>query len=117
MEGEDTGGNGMPTFGRRLRFENDYRRLRPAERLLFLATRDEFRDALLRWEAQGCRPNVPPCPDHLQVQDVKGHAGIWEITWEKHNGRATWEFGDQIFPGLVHIIWRRVGGHDIYNDP
>src|SRR5438034_10323383 len=109
----------MPTYGTWPRFDNDYRRLRPWQRKLFLAARDEFTRALLRWEAQGCRPSPPPCPDALQVQDVKGHPGVWELTWEKSNGRATWEFGDPRpqYPGKAHIVWRRIGGHEIFSDP
>jgi hypothetical protein len=30
-------------------------------------------------------------------------------------GRATWEWGPEHRPGEQHIVWRRVGGHDILN--
>ncbi|MFD0396265.1 hypothetical protein ACFQ3Z_45280 [Streptomyces nogalater] len=32
-------------------------------------------------------------------------------------GRATWEYGPEHCPGEQHIVWRRVGGHDILNQP
>jgi len=107
----------MPTYGRRSRFESEYLRLKEPERKLFLAARNEFIKALLRWEAQGCRPSPPTFPDALQVQDVKGHTGIWELTWEKKNGHCTWEFGNQVLPGKAHIVWRRIGGHEIFREP
>lgn len=107
----------MPTYGRYRRFVNEYLRLAPWQRKLFLGARTEFKDALLRWEAQGCRQFPPPFPDALQVQDVNGHPGIWGLTWEKKDGRCTWEFGDQVKPGMAHVVWRRIGGHEIFKDP
>ncbi|MEU7088872.1 hypothetical protein [Streptomyces achromogenes] len=31
--------------------------------------------------------------------------------------RATWEYGPEHRPGDQHIVWRRIGGHDILNQP
>lgn len=36
-----------------------------------------------------------------------------EMTWAP-DGRATWQYGDEVRPGVTHILWRRVGGHDIF---
>jgi hypothetical protein len=107
----------VPTFGRMPRFVSEYLRLKEPDRKLFLAARDAFVRALLLWEAQGCRSWPPPFPDALQVQDVKIRPGTWELTWEKKDGRCTWEIGDQVKPGKVHIVWRRIGGHGILKDP
>lgn len=33
------------------------------------------------------------------------------------DGRATWQFGDEAKAGHVHIVWRRIGTHDIFRSP
>jgi hypothetical protein len=52
----------------------------------------------------------------LRVKRVQGHDGIWEMTWGP-NGRATFEYGRPIRSGEPHIIWRRIGTHDIFRQP
>jgi hypothetical protein len=52
----------------------------------------------------------------LRVRGVEGAPGIFEMTWAP-DGRATFEYGKEISPGEPHIIWRRVGGHDIFGAP
>lgn len=52
----------------------------------------------------------------LRVKRVRGHAGIWEVTWA-YDGRATFEYGKEVQPGEPHVIWRRVGSHDILREP
>jgi hypothetical protein len=32
-------------------------------------------------------------------------------------GRATWEYGPALHPGEQHIIWHRIGTHDILSGP
>lgn len=39
------------------------------------------------------------------------------MTWDMPNGRATFAYGDEQLRGESHIIWRRVGGHDIFKHP
>jgi hypothetical protein len=39
-------------------------------------------------------------------------ANIWAP-----DGRATFEYGEPIRPGERHVIWRRIGGHEILDDP
>jgi len=41
------------------------------------------------------------------------------MTWSfaGPDGRATFEYGDSILPDEPHIIWRRVGTHDIFREP
>lgn len=58
-----------------------------------------------------------PFRSSLRVKGVQGHAGIFEMTWEIPNGRATFHYGDPPRPGDVHIVWRRIGGHEIFNNP
>jgi len=36
------------------------------------------------------------------------------MTWEYHDGRAIFRYGEEV-PGKAgpHIIWERIGGHEI----
>lgn len=52
----------------------------------------------------------------LRVKAVQGAAGIFEMTWAP-NGRATFQYGAQRRPGERHVIWRRIGTHDIFGRP
>ncbi|MGH9006155.1 MAG: hypothetical protein ACRDV6_00315 [Acidimicrobiales bacterium] len=52
----------------------------------------------------------------LRVKGVKGAGGVFEMTWAA-NGRATFEYGREISPGQTHVIWRRVGTHDVFRTP
>jgi hypothetical protein len=52
----------------------------------------------------------------LRIKHVQGHAGIYEMTWAD-DGRATFEFGTSPHAGDVHVIWRRIGSHDILKAP
>ena len=49
----------------------------------------------------------------LRVKRVQGHARVWEMTWAP-DGRATFEYGEEVRPGEPHIVWRRVGTHEIF---
>lgn len=49
----------------------------------------------------------------LRVKPMQGVAGnriVYEMTWA-HDGRATFEYGEEVKEGVTHIIWRRVGTH------
>lgn len=52
----------------------------------------------------------------LRVKGVQGHEGIYEMTWAP-DGRATFTYGTSPIAGETHIIWRRIGSHDIFQDP
>lgn len=52
----------------------------------------------------------------LRVKAVKGATGIFEMTWAD-DGRATFEYGEEVLKGHVHIVWRRVGTHVIFDEP
>src|SRR3989304_4747037 len=52
----------------------------------------------------------------LRVKRLVTHPGVWEMTWAP-DGRATFHYGAEQRPGFRHIIWRRVGTHDIFRDP
>src|SRR5690349_13429102 len=52
----------------------------------------------------------------LRVKRVQGHPRVWEMTWAP-NGRATFEYGDEVRPGEPHVIWRRIGTHSVFRRP
>ena len=52
----------------------------------------------------------------LRVKPVQGTDGIFEMTWA-NDGRATFQYGKALKPGEPHIIWRRIGTHDVFNAP
>jgi hypothetical protein len=51
-------------------------------------------------------------PPGLRVKRVRGTRDVWEITFAP-DGRATFAYGEEVIPGTPHIIWRRVGTHDV----
>ncbi|MGH2518152.1 MAG: hypothetical protein ACRDHP_21120 [Ktedonobacterales bacterium] len=98
----------MPTFEKLQIFLHDWSRLDPPERDQFMQAVEKFYDDLVA--GQGFRKS-------LRVKGAQGHPGIFELTWGVGNGRATFEFGPSVRSGHVHIIWRRIGGHDIFQNP
>jgi hypothetical protein len=75
--------------------------------------RRQFRRALAKF--------LQDLPTHhfragLRVRDVEGHPGVWEMTWAGE-GRATFMYGTPVREGEIHIIWRRIGGHEIFDNP
>ncbi len=98
----------MPTHDEESQFLREFAALAPAQRAQFLdAMRKMVNDLRAR---QPLRPS-------LRVKRVQGHPGIFEMTWERTDGRATFEFGPEQRAGETHIIWRRIGGHDILQNP
>jgi len=61
------------------------------------------------------RNRPPTFPPGLRVKRVQGRQDVWEITFAP-DGRATFEYGDEVLPGTPHVIWRRVGTHDVLRD-
>ena len=97
----------MPTFERAARFDREFRRLPwsssgvPEMLPIFI-------------EALRCAP--PTFPRALRVKRVQGMSGVWEVTFSA-DGRATFAYGDDVQPGEPHVVWRRVGTHDVLSDP
>lgn len=90
----------MPTFERLARFDREFRRLPRELQRAFLAMLPLFVTAL--------KEKPPAFPPGLRVHRVQGATGIWEITFAP-DGRATFEYGDQVLAGEPHVIWRRTG--------
>ncbi|MFE7040364.1 hypothetical protein ACFU9X_13190 [Streptomyces atratus] len=51
----------------------------------------------------------------LRIKCVRCASGVYELTWPG-GGRATWSYGTERIRG-AHIVWRRVGTHDIFTSP
>lgn len=97
----------MPTFATAVRFMRDYAGLSRAEQEAFKDARKQFVDDLR--SGRGFRPG-------LRVKGVKSAPGVFEMTWAG-DGRATWEYGPVQRPSETHIVWRRIGTHDIFRQP
>jgi hypothetical protein len=97
----------MPTRDVDQSFWQDYDRLSLAQQRRFLRVLRRFiEDADIgRFRAS------------LRVKPMVDHPGIREMTWEAHDGRATFRYGPETVPGARHIIWRRIGGHEIFQEP
>jgi hypothetical protein len=52
----------------------------------------------------------------LRVKKVQGTDGVMEMSWAP-DGRATWQYGAALTIGKPHVIWRRIGTHDIFRSP
>ncbi len=97
----------MPTFERPARFDREFRRLPRELQRAFLAMLPALIAAL--------RVDPPTFPPALRVKRVQGTDGVWEITFAP-DGRATFAYGPEVVPGEPHIIWRRIGTHDVLSE-
>lgn len=98
----------MPTYVLLDRFNRDLAKLAPELRARFKkCVTEQFIAAI----AQGA-----PFPPGLRIKGVQGQRGVWEMTFAP-NGRATFEYGPERSDGDPHIVWRRVGTHDIFTAP
>jgi hypothetical protein len=95
----------VPTFEATGPFLGDYRSLTVEQRALFRAARVKFVDDLRRGSFR----------TGLRVKGVRGVQGVYEMTWAP-DGRATFHFGPSLGQG-AHVVWRRIGTHDIFKDP
>jgi hypothetical protein len=97
----------MPTFEADARFPAQYARLTPEQRAAFHRARRRMVAALEAGERVDAR---------LGVKRFRSRPDWYELAWSG-NGRALFRFGNPI-PGRSgpHIIWLRIGTHDIYRD-
>jgi hypothetical protein len=97
----------MPTYQRLPRFDADWEKL-PEDR------RERFRRAVrqLIEDLNADRPFRPG----LRVKRVQRTRNVFEMTFAL-DGRATWHYGTEIRPGEPHIVWRRIGTHDVLARP
>lgn len=96
----------MPTYDKETRFLREYGALTAADRAAFLVAAADFVVDLRRRSFRAS----------LRLHALPGHPGIFSMSWG-NGGRALFEYGPQVHPGDPHVIWRRIGGHEIYDDP
>jgi hypothetical protein len=94
----------VPTFATTPRFRQDVKNLTAQQRRRFeQVVRNEFVPDI---DSGAFRAS-------LRVKRVQAAARVYEMTWAP-DGRATWQYGKEIRPGVRHVIWRRVGTHAIF---
>jgi hypothetical protein len=94
----------VPTYQRLPRFDQDWRSLSATDQQRFRVAVSRFIEDL----AAG-RPFRPG----LRVKGVQGAGDIMEMTFGP-DGRATWQFAEELKAGQAHVVWRRIGTHDIF---
>jgi hypothetical protein len=99
----------LPTYTRLPRFIKDFAALSPDEKAA-------FKDAIAKFVADLASDG--PFRASLRVKGVQGAPGVFEMTWA-NDGRATFEYGPPIqgHEQETHVIWRRVGTHEIFGSP
>lgn len=97
----------MPTYDVTHRFERDYKKMTTEQKRAFQEAVQKFVHDLK--QGKGFRKG-------LRVKAVQGAPGIFEMTCAD-NGRATFQYGDAVRAGAVHVIWRRCGTHDVFSEP
>jgi hypothetical protein len=55
-------------------------------------------------------------PRSLRIKRVQGTKDVWEMSWSG-DGRATFRYGAERKTGETHVIWLRIGGHEIFSRP
>jgi hypothetical protein len=97
----------MPTYDKEPQFLRDWALLTSDRRQLFMTAVAKMVNDLQ--VGQGFRPG-------LRVKGVQGHQGVFEMTWAD-DGRATFSYGTPPTTADVHIVWRRIGTHEILRNP
>ena len=96
----------MPTYEPLPHFLRDFRRLTDEEEAAW--------ERALALFVQGLRTRrFAPI---LRIKRVQGYQGVWEMTWAP-DGRATFHYGTEVRLGTPHIVWRRIGTHEIFREP
>jgi hypothetical protein len=98
----------MPTRSVLASFFRDWQGLTPQQQRQFLGALQQF--------VADLREPQPSFHPRLRVKRMQGHPSIWEMSWAP-DGRATFEYGDEVRSGQAHIVWRRVGTHSIFKRP
>lgn len=97
----------MPTYAWQARFMREYRALSRQDKASFRRAKDRFVAAL--------RADRPP-EAGLGIEEMAGRPGIFEFHYSA-GGRATFAYGTTARGADAHVIWRRIGGHEIYREP
>ena len=97
----------VPTYEQEERFKRDLERLTADEKRRFFAAVKKMVHDLK--EGQGFRKS-------LRVKGLQRQREVFEMTWAD-DGKATFALGASPNEGDVHIIWRRIGTHAIFDEP
>jgi hypothetical protein len=97
----------MPTYELAARFWQDWNNLTPEQQRRLRQAVAKFVEDLRR--GQGFRRG-------LRVKGIHGAEGVFEMTWAD-DGRATFHYGEPQQAGEPHIVWRRIGTHEIFTTP
>ncbi|MBD3004749.1 hypothetical protein [Streptomyces sp. 5-10] len=95
----------MATFEMEPSFQRDLKKLTAQQRKTFeTVIRGQFVPDLNEGEF---RPGLRV----KRIKSLQGVTVVYEMTWSA-DGRATWNYGEQLKPEHVHVVWRRIGTHD-----
>ena len=95
----------MPTWERTGRFDRDWARLAADDRARFRSAVGHLIEDLGGGSFRTA----------LRVKRVQGTDDVFEMNWSP-DGRATFEYGTGSDDG-AHVIWRRIGRHDVLRRP
>jgi hypothetical protein len=96
----------VPTFDRLTLLKREYRKL-PVEQ------RRRFRVAVMKLVA-ALKEEPPRLPGEPLVKPLAGPGRVYELRFEG-DGRATFTLVRR--EGEPHVIWWRIGSHDILREP
>lgn len=96
----------MPTWDQTARFRSDFAALTPTQRAAFALAVTHFVHDL----------GAGRFRKGLRVKKLTGWPDVWEVTWAD-DGRATFSFSEPVVEGEAHIVWRRIGTHDVLRNP
>ncbi|MGH2409666.1 MAG: hypothetical protein ACRDGS_04760 [Chloroflexota bacterium] len=97
----------MTSYDWHNRFLAEYERLSPEDQ-------DAFQAAIRRFVA-ALRASRAPDPG-LGIRQMTNHPGIYEFHFSRRGG-ATFHYGSEDRGKEAHVVYRRVGGHEIYRQP
>ncbi|HEX4306446.1 MAG TPA: hypothetical protein VHZ54_10435 [Solirubrobacterales bacterium] len=96
-----------PTFELQRGFAREFARLPREQERAFRQAVGKLIDAL----KQGGEP-----PRSLRIKRVQGTRDVWEMSYSG-DGCATFRYGPEVRAGETHIVWLRIGGHEIFSRP
>lgn len=94
----------VPTHEEEPRFWQDWDSLAPEQQAQFMTAIGEMVEDL--------KASLP-FRRGLRVKRYKRQKGTYEVSWAG-DGRAIFRFGSSKQDGDAHIIWMRIGTHDIF---
>jgi hypothetical protein len=97
----------MPTYQRLPRFDADWHKLPDDQRDRFRRAVRQFIDDLTAGR---------PFRKGLRVKRIQITDDVFELTFAP-DGRATWQYGAEVRAAEPHIVWRRIGTHDVLRNP